>query len=43
MNHLMRVPHSALKEALDKEQREKERKKRTKITPASARASGDKG
>jgi hypothetical protein len=43
MNGLMRVPHSAIKKALDKEKREKERKKRAKNQPASVsdHASGD--
>jgi hypothetical protein len=36
MDGLMRVPHSAIKEALDKEKREKERKKRVKNQPASS-------
>ena len=40
---LMRVPHSEIKKALDKEKREKEQKKRAKITPASDHASGEKG
>ena len=43
MDGLMRVPHSAIKKALDKEKREKERKKRTKKQSASVsdRASSD--
>ena len=36
MDGLMRVPHSAIKKALDKEKRERERKKRTKNQSASA-------
>jgi hypothetical protein len=43
MDNLMRVPHSALKAALDKEKRDKARKKRAKISPASDRVSDDKG
>jgi hypothetical protein len=43
MDGLMRVPHSAIKKALDKERRDKERKKRAKIKPASDRASGNNG
>jgi len=39
----MRVPHSALKAALDKEKRDKARKKRAKISPASDHVSDDKG
>jgi hypothetical protein len=35
MNGLMRVPHSAIKKALDKEKREKAAKKRAKNQPAS--------
>jgi hypothetical protein len=44
MDGLMRVPHSAIKAALDQEKRDKERKKRAKNRPApsatSDRASG---
>ncbi len=36
MDGLMRVPHSAIKKALDKERREKERKKRAKKRPAAS-------
>ena len=43
MDDLMRVPHSALKAALDKEKRDKARKKRAKTSPASDRVSDDKG
>jgi len=47
MDGLMRVPHSAIKKALDKEKREKERKKRSKKQSASHsvsdRVSGDAG
>ncbi len=44
MDGLMRVPHSAIKKALDKEKREKERKKRANVKPASSdRASVDNG
>jgi hypothetical protein len=41
MDSLMRVPHSEIKKALDREKREKTRKKRAKIKPASGRASSD--
>jgi hypothetical protein len=43
MDGLIRVPHSALKAALDKEKREKARKKRAKSSPASDHVSGDNG
>jgi hypothetical protein len=35
MDGLMRVPHSAIKKALDKEKRERAEKKRAKNQPAS--------
>jgi len=38
----MRVPHSAIKKALDKEKREKEIKKQAKNQPASASARVDR-
>ncbi|HEY6302085.1 MAG TPA: hypothetical protein VIX14_03370 [Terriglobales bacterium] len=47
MDGLMRVPHSEIKKAIDKEKREKATKKRAKKRPAhsrssaSSRASGD--
>jgi len=40
MDGLMRVPHSEIKAALDKEKREKTRKKRAKNPPASSGVSG---
>jgi hypothetical protein len=41
---LMRVPHSAIKKALEQEKRTKERKKRAKIKPASdGHAVGENG
>jgi hypothetical protein len=43
MNGLMRVPHSEIKKALDKEKRDKARKKRAKNQPTASvsdRASG---
>jgi len=47
MDGLMRVPHSEIKKALDKEKREKARKKRAKKRPApsstSDRVSGGEG
>jgi hypothetical protein len=39
MDGLMRVPHSAIKKALDKEKRDKAVKKRAKSRPASSVAS----
>jgi len=39
MDGLMRVPHSEIKAALDKEKREKARKKRAKNQPAPSAAS----
>jgi hypothetical protein len=39
MDGLMRVPHSAIKKALDKEKRERERKKRTKKQSAPSATS----
>jgi hypothetical protein len=36
MDGLMRVPHSEIKKALDKERRAKERKKRAKKQPAAS-------
>jgi hypothetical protein len=43
MDGLMRVPHSAIKKALDKEKRKKAEKKRAKNQPASDRVSGGEG
>ncbi len=41
MDGLMRVPHSEIKKALDREKREKARKKRAKKRPASASGHAD--
>ena len=41
MDGLMRVPHSAIKKALDKEKREKAEKKRVKNRPASSDHASD--
>jgi hypothetical protein len=44
VDDLMRVPHSEIKKALEKEKRDKARKKRVKRQPASSdRVSGEKG
>lgn len=43
MDGLMRVPHSAVKKALDKERREKERKKRVRKPASSGHVSGENG
>jgi len=42
MDGLMTVPHSELKKALDREKRDKQRKKRTKTSPASRVSSNQK-
>ena|ERR1700730_3741956 len=41
MDGLMAVPHSELKKALDREKRDKQRKKRARTSPASVRASSN--
>jgi hypothetical protein len=44
MDDLMKVPHSEIKKALDREKRAKERKKRIKNRPASSgHVSGENG
>ena len=43
MDGLMSVPHSEIKKVLDREKRQRERKKRAKSPPALDRVSGDKG
>lgn len=43
MDGLMRVPHSAIKKALEKEKRAKERKKQAKKQPASTSDRVDDG